>query len=564
MALILGLGLALYLPGLGVEILRSPLEVKYALVAREMVHGSSPLLVPHLFGVLYPDKPPLYFWVTAAFGWLGGGEIDELTARLPAALAAIAGLLVVYRLGADLFGPRAGLLSACILATANLFFWYARQGHPDQFLTTFVTVACLGFWRSFATTGRRRGVWVAIAYAAMGLAVLSKGLLGLLLPLMAVTTYGLLTAPLRTLPRRLHLASGFAIFLAVVLAWYAPAVAQNGRGYVYETLVQQHVMRYASRWVHVEPWYYYLGFIVSGFFPWVLFLPAAVGLGWRVRHQASEPAGRAGDPPAGDPPAGDGPAGSARHPVLFPLAWFVTGFVFLSLSASKRGIYLLPLYPAAALLVGWLWDRTLAGRASARLVGIPLVGLSAIAALLAVGLAIVPYPVLERYTSRGHVDTLVPQDPRQLAGVVALLLAGAVAVGWTWRRRRPALAFALVTAIQAAVLLTVAVVRAPQYEMRFPIRSFGARVSAIVPADLPVLSLLKGESLLAAFYLPRPVMLFSDTAALLASRKTVPEPRYALVDGDEPIFDEPGVHRLAEAPFGKGRVVLVRVDPAPG
>ncbi|HEV8674513.1 MAG TPA: glycosyltransferase family 39 protein, partial [Methylomirabilota bacterium] len=127
-ALVLGLGLALYLPALGVEILRSPLEVKYALVAREMLHGSSPLLVPHLFGVLYPDKPPLYFWVTAAFGWLAGGEVRELTARLPAALAAIAGLLLVYRLGADLFGPRAGLLSACILATANLFFWYARQG----------------------------------------------------------------------------------------------------------------------------------------------------------------------------------------------------------------------------------------------------------------------------------------------------------------------------------------------------------------------------------------------------------------------------------------------------
>src|SRR5215831_8489958 len=84
--LVFGLGALLYLPGLGHEILRHPLEAKYALAARGMVRGG-PWLVAHLFGEIYPDKPPLYFWMTAALGWLTGGQIHEATARLPAVFA---------------------------------------------------------------------------------------------------------------------------------------------------------------------------------------------------------------------------------------------------------------------------------------------------------------------------------------------------------------------------------------------------------------------------------------------------------------------------------------------
>src|SRR5262249_34553944 len=158
---LLALGLLLYLPALGVELLRHPLEAKYALAAREMLRGG-PLLVAHLFGEIYPDKPPLYFWTTAALGWLTGGRIDEATARLPAVFAGLAGLLVTARLGADLFGGRAGAISAVVLAPSGLFFWYARQGPPDQLLTTWTALAVLGLWRGLAAPpGRRRALWTA-------------------------------------------------------------------------------------------------------------------------------------------------------------------------------------------------------------------------------------------------------------------------------------------------------------------------------------------------------------------------------------------------------------------
>ncbi|MGH7263737.1 MAG: ArnT family glycosyltransferase, partial [Candidatus Rokuibacteriota bacterium] len=324
---LLALGLVLYLPGLGSEVLRHPLEAKYALAAREMLDGG-PLLVPHLHGELYPDKPPLYFWVTVALGRLAGGEITELTARLPAALAAVAGLLVTWTLGRALFGPRAGVLSAVVLATSNLFFWYARQGHPDQFLSLFVSLACLAFWRGLASDDRRARAWTAGAYAAMALAVLSKGLLGLVLPVLAVAGHLALTGPARAVPARLRLAPGLALFLAIVLAWYAPAVTRHGMPYLHESLVRQHLVRFADSWAHPASWYFYLGEFPAAFLPWVLFFPGAVVLGWRARREAP-----------------------GQRPILFPLAWFATGLLFFTLSSGKRSAYLLPLFPPAALAV---------------------------------------------------------------------------------------------------------------------------------------------------------------------------------------------------------------------
>jgi 4-amino-4-deoxy-L-arabinose transferase-like glycosyltransferase len=555
-ATIVALGLVLYLPGLGREILRNPLEVKYALVAREML-GGSPWLVAHLFGELYPDKPPLYFWATAGLGWLAGGRIDEVTARLPAALAAMAGCLLVYRLGTELFGRTAALLSGLVLATSSLFFWYARQGHPDQFLIAAGTLACLGLWRAIAQpTGPARRRWIALAYAAMGFGVLSKGLLGLLLPLFAGAAYCALTGPLRRVPARLGLGLGLAVFLAVVLAWYGPAVALYGRPYLYETLIHQHLVRYTRTWVHHGPWYYYFLELPTGFFPWVVFLPSALVLGWRARDRRA--AARADIPAA--PSAGlaarDAAAGS---PTLFPLGWLLSGFVFLSLSTSKRGAYLLPLYPAAALLVGWVWTEVLAGRVRARWIGIPFGGLCAGAAAVGLTLAVLP-----RQLVPGHmVDTLVPSDPGLLVGVVAVLLGGAMAAWFLWRRGRPRLALDALVALQGIVLLLAATIRAPHYELRFPVREFAARVEAAVPPGEPVLSLLDDYNFLVAFYLDRSIRPLPDPAALHAIRHGT-APRYALIDErDDGVLGQSGVQALAETRFGPKRpkrIVLVRLD----
>jgi 4-amino-4-deoxy-L-arabinose transferase-like glycosyltransferase len=255
-----------------------------------------------------------------------------------------------------------------------------------------------------------------------------------------------------------------------------------------------------------------------------------------------------------------GDAVGPPRPVLFPLAWFLAGFVFLSLSTAKRGTYLLPLYPAAALLVAWLWDQALATRTRTPWLAVPLGLAAAGSGGLALTLVVVP-----RRLVPGHmVDTLVPATAWQLAGVVAILVGGAAAVWVPWRRGRPGAALGALVAVQALLLLAAATARAPEYEERFPVREFTARVRALVPDGEPILSLLGDYNFLVAFYLNRPLRPLPDPATLLATRARA-GPRYAFVDEqDAGILDQPGVHVLAETRFGPRRprrIVLVRLDP---
>jgi 4-amino-4-deoxy-L-arabinose transferase-like glycosyltransferase len=549
--LLLGLGALLYLPGLGREVLRHPLEAKYALAAREMVRGG-PWLVAHLFGQIYPDKPPLYFWATAGVAELRGGRLDEVSARLPAVAGALATLALTLALGDALFGARVGLVSATVLATSGLFFWYARQGHPDQFLIGSVTLACLGLWRSFTTrAGSRRTSWVALAYTAMALGVMSKGLLGLVLPLLAAGLYLALTGPLRAVPGRVGLWPGLPVFLAVVLGWYGPAVARHGIGYLRETLVHQQVERYARSWVHHGPWYQYFGDFTAGFLPWSLFIPAALALAWsawrdvRERRAARAPALSPGTP--------------AATPVLFPLCWFVAGFVFFSLSTGKRTAYLLPLYPAAALLVGWTWSRAMAEGRGSRWLEVPVGLVAGAAAVLAAGILVLP----RRFIPGRMVDTLVPASLAWQVAAAVTLLAGGAVVWLTWRRGRPRATFVAIVAATAVCLLAVTLVRAPQYETRYPARELAARLAAHVPPGEPVLSLLHDYDFLVAFYLDRPITPLPGPSELLAARRAIP--RLALLDNDDrALLTEPGVTVVAEGRLGPKRIVLVRLDKHPG
>jgi 4-amino-4-deoxy-L-arabinose transferase-like glycosyltransferase len=537
------LALALYLPGLGAEILRHPLEAKYALVAREMLAGG-PWLVPHVYGELFADKPPLHFWLTAALGWLWGGRIDEVTARLPAVAAAVAGVLLIHRLGRDLFGSRAGFLAAAVLATGNLFFWYARQGHLDQLLTTFVTLACLGLWRGLtAPTARRATTWMAVGYAAMGLAVLAKGLIGLAVPLLAVTGYLALTGPIRALPARLRLDVGAPVFLGVVLAWFAPAVARYGLGYFYEALVRQHFVRYADTWAHAKPLFYYFGEFPAGFFPWVVFLPGALALAWRSGREA------------------DATMPAARAP-LFPLVWFSAGFVFFSLASGKRGAYLLPLYPAAALLVGWLVDRVLSGRADRRWIGVPLTLVCAAAALIGLALAVIPRETIVRGGRSHTVPSLWPADLHLALGGAAVLLAAAAILFGAWRARRATLALGVLVALQSAVLLSAATLRAARYEEDFPARAFAARIQAAVPPGEPVLSLAGDYDNIVAFYLDRRLQPVGAREARVAVGRAG-SPVFLLVGPDGWPLDG-AAQPVAEAAFEGQPLRLLRLDRPAG
>ena len=550
--LVLGLGALLYLPGLGREVLRHPLEAKYALAAREMVRGG-PWLVAHLFGQIYPDKPPLYFWATAGVAELRGGRLDEVSARLPAVAGALATLALTLALGDALFGARVGLVSATVLATSGLFFWYARQGHPDQFLIGSVTLACLGLWRSFTTpAGSRRTAWVALAYAAMALGVMSKGLLGLVLPLLAGGLYLALTGPLRAVPGRVGLWPGLPVFLAVVLGWYGPAVARHGIGYLRETLVHQQVERYARSWVHHGPWYQYFGDFTAGFLPWSLFIPAALALAWpawrdvrdrrrprgrqrsrRARRQRRQSCSRS----AGSWP---GSCSSACPPASEPRTSFPSIRRRPSSSAGRGP----GPWRRGAARAGWRcrWGSSPGRQRSLRPASSSCRGDS---------------------SQAGWWTRLVPASLAWQVAAAVTLLAGSAAVWLTWRRGRPRATFVAIVAATTVCLLAVTLVRAPQYETRYPARELAARLAAHVPPGEPVLSLLHDYDFLVAFYLDRPITPLPGPSELLAARRAIP--RLALLDNDDrALLTEPGVTVVAEGRLGPKRIVLVRLDKHPG
>ena len=413
-----------------------------------------------------------------------------------------------------------------------------------------MTLACLGLWRSFATArGPRRIAWIALAYAAMALAVLSKGLLGLVLPLLAGLLYLALTGPLLALPRRLGLWPGLLVFAVVVLGWYGPAVSRHGLGYLRETIVHQQVERYARSWVHHGPWYQYFADFTTGFLPWSLFVPGAVAVAWTAWRGVE---GRLREARAANAADGQAPA-----PFMFPLCWFAAGFVFFSLSTGKRAAYLLPLYPAAALLVGWMWAEAIAEGRRSRWLAVP-VALLAGGAVLLMGALVLP----RRLIPGRMVDTLVPAEPLWQIAAAVVLLAGGATVWLTWRRGRPGATFVAIVAATAVCLLGVTLVRAPQYEARYPARALAARIALHVPPGEPVLSLLADYDYLMAFYLDRPIAPLPGPSELYAALRD--GPRLALLDNnDRALLAEPGVTVLTEGRLGPKRIVLVRLDRRP-
>jgi 4-amino-4-deoxy-L-arabinose transferase-like glycosyltransferase len=454
-ALIAAVTLPLFLLGLGNRNIWIPLEARYALVAREMLETSQWIL-PHLGGTVYADKPPLLFWAIAFTSALGTG-VTEWTARLPTGLAAVGVCFMTWRLGARLFCPTAGALAALALATSAGFFWSGRQALPDMLLTLWTTGAFWALWEWFA--GKRHLASV-VAGLCMGLATLTKGPVGAVLPVLGGLIYLLVPGQRPKLWSRDALL-GLGAFLGVTLSWFVPAVVLGGLEYARVTLLHHSLERYVRAWEHTAPWYYYLATFPAEFLPWTLFLPQALAAGGGPeRHQ-----GRGG--------------------MWFTLCWLVAIVGFFSLSTGKRDIYVLPAFPAAALLVGWTWSRwwrLAPGAASVWALRLPALAL----ALTLWGLAVVIWGSVDHvFPSRSTL--LLPPSPGMSAwGCVLLVLAGtllgSVAIGGQIRAT-----YGLVVGCTwLAMLITVVWVYTPQFNRRYPIKSFALEVQARVPPDGPL------------------------------------------------------------------------------
>jgi len=318
--------------GLGAVPLADPSEARYASIAQEMLR-SGDWLTPRLpDGTPYLAKPPLYFWLTAAsFGVFGP---TELAARLPSALAELVLLAAVLALGRRFGDPRAGPLAALIAATSVLGLGYSALSLTDMTLAACVAVALAAFARAGvdAAYDPRRPLAGLAFFAALGLAMLAKGPVGVALPALTIALWSALQRDL-SWARRLPWLSGALVFLALCAPWYG-AAERATPGFLRYFLLNENLLRFLTvdygdlyggphERTYGTAWW--LGLV--GLLPWSLLLaPLALALfAARTERPRATPLDR------------------------FVLAWALAAPLFFTLSRGVVLSYLLPSLPGFAL-----------------------------------------------------------------------------------------------------------------------------------------------------------------------------------------------------------------------
>ena len=316
-------------------------ESRWGEITREMQLTGN-YFWPTINGEVYYDKPLLSYWLIAATAYLTG-DLNEFTVRLPSAMAGLLGVALLMVLTRQIYDDRTAVLAGCILATSYSYVFWSRVASADIENATGVLAALTLYFRN---QERPNGWWVIGLWLIMAVTSLTKGLLGFVLPLLVIGSYSLLSGGWRQLTQKFRhgplkawlawlvtenrwffnyktlLAMGVAV--CVYALPFAISAALMGSNIGPSTVVRENITRFFEPFDHRGPFYLYTYAIFELMAPWCLFLPAAL-----IAIHA-KPEGR-----------------NDR----FVLAYFWATFVFFTLSGSRRDYYLLPILPAAAIIV---------------------------------------------------------------------------------------------------------------------------------------------------------------------------------------------------------------------
>ena len=327
----------LYGLGLGARDLWNPNEPIYGEAVREMAERGT-WLVPYVNGMVFGEKPILYYWMALAVS-KGAGGISELTLRLPVAAAGVATVLGIYLLVLPYAGRRRAIASAVVGATVYGIWWNARFVQMDILVTATTLGVILAVTRVVDHGATRWGGW-AVAGAFAGIGFLAKGPVAWICPGLVLLAYLAWTRRLREL-MRLEIVGAAAVALLVAAPWYLALSAAGRTDVLHEVLIRQNFSRFSNPWDHAQPFWYYLEYFWIDLAPWAFFVPLA----WKL--------------PRRDEPE--------RRLSILAALWIGAILLFFSLSRSKRSPYVLPIAPAAAILaaevaVAYAEDRLAGGR----------------------------------------------------------------------------------------------------------------------------------------------------------------------------------------------------------
>jgi len=311
-------------------------EGRYAEMAREML-VTGDWVTPRYNGYQYFEKPPLQVWATAVTFQVFG--IGDWQARLWTALTGFLTILAIGFTGARIYNARVGWLAAVVLASSPMWVISGHFNSLDMGLSAFLVAALCSLL--LAQTSHNKSSsrnWMWLCWFFMALATLSKGLIGVAIPAMVFIVYSVSAGDWK-IWTRLRLFSGSILFLIVTAPWFVLVSIRNPV-FLEFFFIHEHLQRFTQdAHSRTGPLYYFIPLLLIGLLPWVLQLPGALIQGWNERK----------------------PSFSSTWLLV---CWSVVIFAFFSVSQSKLPGYIIPIFPALALLIAKRLERLL-GHANA-------------------------------------------------------------------------------------------------------------------------------------------------------------------------------------------------------
>ena len=425
---------------LGERPLFNPDEGRYAEIPREML-VSGDWLVPRLNNLVYIEKPPLQYWATATSFELFGTNV--WAARLYTGLCGFSTVLVTAWVAWRLWGTAAAWRAGIMLGSTLAVSVMSQQLTLDMSLTFFTTLTlgtfCVGQDARAGAASRRRWMW--LAWTGAGAAFMTKGLVALVLPALTLCAYSLLYRHWKPW-RRLSLTAGLVLFVLIAAPWCL-LMQRHVPQFFNFFFIREHFQRFLTRIEdRYEPVWFFIPVLALGALPWLLPAARALATGWRAAKTATD-----------------------FDPRALLWVWGIVVFVFFSASDSKLIPYILPLFPALALLMASGEEAAL--RRDLRRTSL---GVMAAGAILVVLAGLLPHLLHDPVRAAYFVQLRLP-----ILGMGLIAIAG----GWIARSRpEPTAALGMTAYMCFYLLLASARVVAPLY-------SGAALAAEVIPAIMP-------------------------------------------------------------------------------
>jgi 4-amino-4-deoxy-L-arabinose transferase-like glycosyltransferase len=466
LVLIAAATLLLFSHGMGERPLWEFDEAKHAQVAKEMIVKGD-WITPTFNGIPFYNKPILHFWMVMVSFFLFG--INEFAARFPSVILGVCGVIVVYLWARRIYDSRmAGILSSVILATSVEYIILSQNVIHDMSLAFFINL-CLFLFHTAYKEQRLTTLSLLLFFASLGCAVLAKGPLGAFLILCIIGAF-LLVDRRGGFIKSGRLVGGVLISLVVALPWYVSMIQRNP-DYFRTFLVEGQLNRFfSSVVVHQEPFYYYLPVLIIGFFPWIAFIPAAL-----VHHARRFLNDQSGDS-------------------LFLLIAVLAPLFFFSISHSKLPTYILPVFPALAILTGSFWSHCINGRHRQKGEKHCIYSCVSLSSALFAGLVAGFIIISKRYPV--YVTSGLP--------LIIILMASAILIALAAWKKKLLFAHTVISAMMLiSIVYSIQLVLPKITPFKSP-KNLSLRLKALTPPDNPVI-----------FYprLREPVVFYSDRHA---------------------------------------------------